>query len=156
MNTRKIPMYSFIIIGVLLGAFVLGNKNSSSSSAETSKEVVVFEGVPAVKFQADGKKENPHTPEPLTCAKASDYRCMIIKKDGKYYWKSRDNKEMKENTSGIYITFSRADGAPDYVRIMNPTFSGVATQFGDWSYMEHFAHAMITLTYWGEMVHAQL
>ena len=57
MNTRKVLNYRFIIIGVLLGAFVLGNKNSSSSSAETSKEVVVFEGVPAVKLQADGKKK---------------------------------------------------------------------------------------------------
>lgn len=156
MKTRKTLIYSFIIISVILGAFVIGNENSRSSSAETSKEVVVFEGVPAVKLQADGKKENPHTPETLTSAKASEYRCVIIKKDGKYYWKSRDNKEMKKNTGGIYITFTRVDGAPDYVRIMNPVFSGVASQLGDWTYMEHFAHTMISLTYWGETVDSQL
>lgn len=156
MNTRKIQMYCLIIIGVLLGAFVLGTKNSGSSGAAKSKEVVVFEGLPALKLQADGKKENPHILETLTNAKASEYRCVIVKKDGKYYWQSRDNKEMKKKNGGIYITFTRADGAPDYVRIMNPMFSEVASQFGDWTYMEHFAHTMTALTYWGEIVHAKL
>ena len=127
MNTRKIQMYCLIIIGVLLGAFVLGTKNSRSSGTKKSKEVVVFEGVPTVRLQADGKKENPHILENLTSAKASEFRCVIIKRDGKYYWKSRDNLEMKKKTAGIYITFTRADGAPDYVRIMNPIFSDVAT-----------------------------
>lgn len=140
-----------------------GRSNSAStyrgSSAATSqrssaiaKEVVIFEGVPDMKLQADGKKENPHALEKLSKTKASEYRCVITKKGDKYYWKSRDNKELRRNESGIYITFNRTDGSPDYIRITNPTYSSTAATFGDYTYVEHLAHTLTTITYWGQIL----
>ncbi|MDE0040463.1 MAG: YHYH domain-containing protein [Candidatus Poribacteria bacterium] len=125
---------------------------TSQRSSAIAKEVVIFEGVPEMKLQADGKKENPHALEKLSKAKASEYRCVITRKGGKYYWKSRENKELRRNESGIYITFNRTDGSPDYVRITNPTYSRTAATFGNYSYIEHLAHTLTTITYWGQTV----
>ena len=76
---------------------------------------------------------------------------------------ARDNKEIRRKTvrSGITdINGSVAQiGAPDYVRFScesDISFTAVATQGRRLDlYGIHFnAIAMITLTYWGEMVHA--
>ena len=129
-----------------------GSSAASQRSSALAKEVVIFEGVPEMKLQADGKKQNPHPLEKLSKIKAAEYRCVITKKGDKYYWKSRDNKELRRYESGIYITFSRTDGSPDYVRITDPTSASAAATLGDYTYIEHLAHTLSTITYWGQIV----
>ena len=121
-------------------------------SVSTQDEVIVFVGIPKVRMTAEGKEDGAL--EKLSKDKASEYRCVISKKGDKYYWKSREDKEMEKSESGIYITFTRSDGAPDYVRTINPAFLEAAAAFGDYGYIEHLTHALSSITYWGNVSHA--
>ena len=117
----------------------------------TQDEVIVFVGLPEVRIAAEGKEDG--VLEKLSEDKVSEYRCVISKKGDNYYWKSREDKEMEKSESGIYITFTRSDGAPDYVRTINPAFLKVAAAVGDYGYIEHLTHMLSSITYWGNVSH---
>ena len=90
---------------------------------------------------AEGKEDG--VLDKLSEDKTSEYRCVISKKGDKYYWKSREDKEMEKSEGGIYITFTRSDGAPDYVRTINPVFLKVAAAAGLWLYRAPDTHAIV-------------
>lgn len=117
----------------------------------TQDEAIVFIGAPEVRMATEGKENG--VLEKLSKDKVSEYRCVISKKGDKYYWSSREDKEMEKSESSIYITFTRSDGAPDYVRTINPTFSKVTAAFGDYGYIEHLTHGLSSITYWGNVSH---
>ena len=121
-------------------------------SVSTQDEVIVFIGAPEVRIATEGKENG--VLEKLSKDKVSEYRCVISKKGDKYYWTSREDKDIKKSESGIYITFTRSDGAPDYIRIINPAFLKVAAAYGDYGYIEHLTHALSSITYWGNVSHA--
>jgi hypothetical protein len=77
--------------------------------------------------------------------------CMIHKKSGKYFWASRENKEMLRGTSGNFVTFTALDGS-GYVKVVNPV--GVSEQDKNLpvDYMEHLHIQLFTITYCGKTV----
>ncbi len=151
MNIRQKFAYTLLGAGIILVGTIISPLTANDADPD-AREVILFHGLPIVKLQADGTAENPHRLESMLEHQKKEYECVIVKKGDKYFWKSRNNRELKKKEGGIYITFRRVDGAPDYVRIINPAWANVAVAVGDYTYMEHFAHTMTTLTYWGQHI----
>lgn len=129
----------------LLGVLAMGNLFVSQQTGQ-----IVFEGIPEMKLQANGKSENPHALQELSRLKIFENRCVIIKKGDRYYWKSRERKKSSKNIRAVYTpTLRRANGALEYVRIVHPRFANFATLASDYTYVEHLVHTLTTITYWG-------
>ena len=77
---------------------------------------VVFEGRPLRK--AESSFEETVTAN-LTAEESFEYSVRIVQRQGKYYWASRDMRELTRHEGGAYITFIAVDGA-GYVRIGIP------------------------------------
>jgi hypothetical protein len=122
-------------LGILFGiAFSL---NLIIVQASYSASVVVINGLPAVKIMSDidGTEKVQ-----LTADKALEYRLLITKKDGKYYWVSRNNAELELVQSGAFYYLIARNGA-GYVKVS--FFEGKPY------YMEHMSLVFQTITYWG-------
>ena len=74
---------------------------------------------------------------------SKEYLCMISLKSGKYYWSSRDNKEMTKHISGAFVIFAADDGS-GYVKLL------VQPKGLPLDYMEHLHDKLFTVTYWGK------
>lgn len=74
---------------------------------------------------------------------SKEYVCMITRKNGKYFWSSRDNKEMTKHASGNFVVFSADDGT-GYVKF-TPHMKDSPLD-----YMEHLHDKLFTITYWGK------
>lgn len=67
----------------------------------------MFAGIPTTKISEGGVDR---VIEKLERAKAVTSR-VISKIGGRYYWASRDNKEMTASASGAFVTFTALDGS---------------------------------------------
>ncbi len=109
-----------------------------------AEEIIVFSGYPASKIESgfDNTAQSNLTEE-----QAIEYRVLIIKRDGKYYWASRDNKELVHFQSGIAHWFiSPTNG---YIKIIDPTLVAGGQDPAQFVYMEHVTLILETITYWG-------
>ncbi len=119
-----------------------------------SAQDLVFSGTPKLKVYQDSAD---HYIEQLSAAKAAEYRCEIRKIGDKYYWTSRESKELVQvgPRIGAFITFAAKDGS-GYVRIVLPyarkAFAGIpaaANTDAKFHYMEHLVFLLSTYTYYG-------
>ena len=74
---------------------------------------------------------------------SKEFVCIISRRDGKYYWTSRNNIEVTRIESGPFITFSAMNGS-GYVRYTQ------AVPDSPIDYMEHLIDKLFTITYWGK------
>jgi hypothetical protein len=102
----------------------------------------IFVGNPSVRIDSDGKTSTPHD---LSAEGASKYACRITGKGKRYFWASRDNRELIRSNSGDYVYFISPEGT-GYVKI----FTGKSPGPGGFDYLEHFSSELKTLTYWGK------
>lgn len=119
---------------------------SVSCHAETTVE---FLGFPVIKIQEGGIDRIPSNVLP---EKRGEFQCIINKVGEKYYWASRENKEMIKIDSGkAFITYIALDGA-GYVKVLKPEYydqvldSPVDAAF---EYIEHMSIGLTTITYFG-------
>ena len=109
----------------------------------------IFVGTPQVKVSEAGVARVADEVPP---AKASSLLCVIVFSGNKYYWASRDNKEMARNWSGAYITYTAIDGS-GYVRTVAPgskrDVSALSETGARFDYVEHLMLGLQTLTYFG-------
>lgn len=68
------------------------------------------------------------------------YRLLITKNDGKFFWTSRENRELLFNQTGRFYNFIEPNGA-GYIK--------VAKIKGKYLYMEHLTLGFKNITYWG-------
>ena len=91
-------------------------------------------------------------PETFARSKAVDFACIISEIGGKYYWATRENKEMVRSTSGSFTTYSAVDGS-GYVRVLDPDLKELAALMSDteakFDYVEHLLIGLRTVTYFG-------
>ncbi len=105
-----------------------------------SPTVVAFMGFPARRsINRIGTNETTV----LEDKDSKEYMCMISRKSGRYYWSSRDNKEMTRHVSGAFVIFSADDGS-GYVKAF-PESKNLPLD-----YMEHLHDKLFTITYWGK------
>lgn len=71
---------------------------------------------------------------------------VIIQRDGdRYFWKTREMKELERHESGIFVTYQAIDGS-GYVRI--DSSANASSPIG---YIEHLNLGLATLTYQGQV-----
>lgn len=119
-----------------------------NSTTPRKAEQIVFTGVPKIKILIDNGSQG--TPEKLSQDKSIEYKCIIIKEDNKYYWKTRENVELIPTQSGIYTTFIATTGA-GYVRIIDPEMKKKIFKEGGqpYDYLEHLLLGLSTISYYG-------
>ena len=125
-----------------------------AASSSTEEAGIVFIGLPKVKTEMNGLFNSGLVR--LSETKAKEVMCVISLKNGKYYWKSRDDHEIEGKVHGSYLDFARPD-RPDYVRIVIPHLkSQVALEdfsAKEFDYVEHLTINLSQVTYFGTTVY---
>ena len=106
----------------------------------------VFSGIPVIKVSEGGVER---LPENLVRDKAVNLACVISEIGGKYYWASRENKEMVRRSSGAFVTYFAVDGS-GYVRVVDPTAKAAASLMSPteakFDYIEHLLVGLRSVT----------
>ncbi|MFW9941603.1 MAG: hypothetical protein ACFFFT_11225 [Candidatus Thorarchaeota archaeon] len=114
-----------------------------------SQSNTVFSGIPTFKISEGGVER---VPEAVSREKAINLGCLISEIGGKYYWTTRENKELILNESGAFITFTAIDGC-GYVRIIPPEMKKAASLMSPteekFDYVEHLLIGLRSVTYYG-------
>lgn len=125
----------------------------SISFAEVTTE---FAGLPKVQSIAVGV--NAGVFKKLGSDESEKYKCIISNIDGKYYWASRENKEVKKKVSGLYIIYIAVEGS-GFIKILNkefkesPNWQAMSKMLTDtetnFDYVEVLHTGLKTVTYFG-------
>jgi hypothetical protein len=120
-----------------------------STTVTFSQSTTVFSGVPTIKISEGGIERSP---EKLERKDAPNLKCVISKIGEKYYWATRENKEMFRIESGAFTTFFAVDGS-GYVRIVQPAMKESASLMAEteakFDYVEHMLIGLRSVTYYG-------
>lgn len=110
---------------------------------------LVFEARPTIRINAN---EDGATRERLSKLDQEKSRITIVWRDGKYFWATRDARELvlKSSRRGPTYLFLEPNGA-GYVKIFDThTFSdSMRTPGPRYRFMEHVHLLLGTITYWG-------
>jgi len=132
--------YVFVFVVFVIGIF-------SVDAFAQSK--TVFSGIPVIKVSEGGIER---LADNLPRDKAVNLGCVISEISGKYYWATRENKEMISRISGAFITYIASDGS-GYVRIINPkakaTLPPLSSTEERFDYIEHMLIGLRSVTYYG-------
>ena len=101
------------------------------------QELVVLNGTPNIQNKSSLEVSGNFS---LTEFQQAESRLIITKKGQKYYWTTRQNRELIKHESGIYTIFMESNGA-GYVKAMKSADKVL--------YMEHMGLGLETITYWG-------
>lgn len=130
-----------LVVGITPLVLVL--LTSGRELAPEVQERVVLEGQPTIKIESGPKGTFRDT---LTESLGRHYRIVIVERDGRYYWTSREGRELiRAGSRGQYTYFIDPRGG-GYVKIINQR----AVTGGQ--YFEHLSLGLTTLTYWGEVI----
>jgi len=109
----------------------------------------VFSGSPEIKVSEGGIER---TPDIVSAKDATNLKCIISKIGDKYYWASRENKELIRFEAGAFITFVSPEGV-GYVRIINSESKAIAALTSAteerFDYVEHLLIGLKSVTYYG-------
>ena len=119
----------------LMAAFLLFTFLPSISFGQA--EIIVLNGIPLVQAKCS-IEDCKHFA--LSESQQLESRVLITKKDNKYLWASRGNRELTKSQSGMVTIFTENIGA-GYIRIVKA---------GDKIlYTEHMGLTLETISYWG-------
>jgi len=112
-----------------------------------------FTGIPSIKVTEGGIERNA---EKVEQSKATSIACIIKEIDGKFFWVSRENKQLvKIDTRGAFLIFLAIDGS-GYIRIIKPEFKDAASLMSttekSFDYLEHLLLGLRTITYYGKSI----
>ena len=118
---------------------------------------LVFEGRPLRKVESSFERIVPST---LSSEDAFKYAVRIVERQGKYYWGSREMRELVRHEAGAYITFVAVDGS-GYIRIGIPMMLDLRDQLPaeqrrkEIGYTEHLLIQFGSVTYYGNRLGAR-
>ena len=107
--------------------------------------VTVLRGFPSLKLMETGEAQ---TRIPLNPGEGPAHACVVTKVGDRYFWTSRDNKELIRSVSGVFVTFQAVDGS-GYVRY-TVSHLGIGTE-PKYDYVEHVTHWLTGFTYYGHL-----
>lgn len=120
-------------------------------SSSTLAGELVFEGYPSKKIEIT---EQATASYDVSKSKAREFKVVIEREGGVYYWRSRENLRLVRTESGVYITYLAANGS-GYVRVLSDGMREVYKMLPDeekqkyYIYMEHLIHQLGSITYYG-------
>ncbi len=123
-----------------------------------AQATTVFRGRPDYVIEEFGITRQAGEVDPKAVAGAE---VVISEIEGKFYWASRENRELTKNIGGdpvgSIITYSAQDGS-GYVRVVtNPLWKATLRQRFpnyDLDYTEHLLQALGSLTYFGREINS--
>ena len=131
---KQFRVVKVLLLGIIiLFVVVMSFNHSDGQSAST----VVVNGLPMKKVMSDIEgTEAVAMPE----KERFSYKLLITKKDRKYVWASRENKDLIFSQNGAFYDFVEPTGR-GYIR--------VSIADGKCLYMEHLTLGFKNITYWG-------
>lgn len=134
------------IASLVLLALLSGRELASADGrlGLEAQERVVLKGEPTIKIESGPKGA---CRDMLNESQRRQYRVVIVERDGRYYWKSRENRELTRVGSGSQYTYFIDPRGGGYVKVVS---QGAVTGA---QYFEHLSLGLATLTYWGEALH---
>jgi len=135
----------------LLAAAVVGGLLLPLGAAEAvCQEQVVLRGIPASRVSSGPEGTQR---EVLGAGQGQEYSLLIVKRDGRYFWASREDCELAPGVSGIFVMFT-ALTCHGYIKVLDQrdTPDDSITRFdgSDIQYMEHVHSQFLTITYYGD------
>lgn len=112
---------------------------------------VVFEGFPLRKVESSFLET---TARALNDDEAFEYHVRIVERNGRYYWASREMRELIRSESGAYITYHAGDGS-GYIRVGTPFLLDLRDRLPqeqrerEIGYVEHLLIQYGSVTYYG-------
>lgn len=116
------------------------------------QEQVVLRGIPTSQVSSgpDGTER-----EVLTASRRQEASLLIVKRDGRYFWASREDCELTASVSGIFVVFTGLT-CHGYIKVLDqrdtPDDSIIRFDGPDIQYMEHLHSMFLTITYYGDAV----
>jgi hypothetical protein len=114
-----------------------------------SQSNTVFVGKPLIKISEGGIQR---TPENITARDSENLKCVVSQIGDKYYWASRENRELVLTQSGAFISFMAKDGI-GYIRIIKSEMKDEVSVEGSteqqYDYVEHLLIGLKSVTYYG-------
>lgn len=111
----------------------------------------VFVGIPLAKTELSGEYLERTK---LDKDDQLEFKVIIVKEGDRFFWKTREMKELTRHQSGLFVTYQAVDGA-GYVRV---DLSGgaigdlkVPGSSLDIGYIEHIKLGLNTITYQGRV-----
>lgn len=113
---------------------------------------VVFEGTPRKKVEVAflGARE-----EKLNSDQSFEFQVRILERNGKYYWATREMRELKRIEGPTYITYLELRGA-GYIRTFQPFVYEMMKKLTpeqrkeEIGYVEHVVLQFSSITYFGD------
>ena len=104
----------------------------------------VFSGTPAIRVTVLAADDPLR--EELGADKGVEFAVQIVESGGRYYWATRQMKEMRAHESVGYVTYVAEDGS-GYVRVSRGFGKGISD--GPYDYLEHLNIGLNTISYLG-------
>jgi hypothetical protein len=107
----------------------------------------VLDAEPTVRIDS---AENAATRRVLPDLERAKNRVIIVKRDGKYLWASREGRELIHRVSGMFHCFIDPTGG-GYVKILDSheVPLKLRTPGPRYRFMEHVTEGLGSITYWG-------
>jgi hypothetical protein len=87
----------------------------------------------------------------LTPKERAELRITIVQHDGRYYWASRQNRELIHVSSGLVHYFISLEGSGTVKLFdMQPLMDDPQAKSPRWAIVEQIGFMTTTITYWGE------
>ncbi|MDE0073565.1 MAG: hypothetical protein OXR82_09565 [Gammaproteobacteria bacterium] len=118
--------------------------SSGSLSAQVDGYDLIYSGLPGKRVTMT---PDAITEEDLTPDQQQEFRLLIVRDQaGKYFWLSRDMREViRSDNPGAFTIFHAVDGI-GYVKVIrNPSLWGEDA----YTYVEHFSSWLNSFTYYG-------
>jgi len=130
--TQNMKNYALVAISILL---LTGSRELLCASE------LVFVGYPDTKLLATGTNVFS---EVVSVKDSNQYNCRIISEGGRFFWASRENKELFLFVDGAFTSYCTKDSS-GIVKIL----TGQSTLRYSHDYFETVSTGLTTLTYWG-------
>ena len=122
-------------------------------SSICSAQSFSFTGLPSIKISEGGVER---IAEKIEATKVQNISCVIREVDGKFFWVSRENKQLvKIDTRGAFLIFLAVDGS-GYIRMIKPELKDAASLMSatekSFDYIEHLLLGLRTVTYYGKSI----
>ena len=115
---------------------------ASAQAQEPTREQLVYTGTPIVKQSGE---PGDFTEAKVSAVDGAKYRLRIVRRGDRYYWASREDRELTLAVEGRYVVFSCSAGM---IKIVNPLFDSVRAPLRDKDPTERFDYI--------EILHADL
>ena len=109
-----------------------------------AEDTVVFEGYPFSRVLSTAEETKR---EELSEAQSKEYRVLIVKRGEKYFWASREDKELIYTTSGAIHWFIAPTSG--YIKIIDPKLLNPDSDESILLYVEHMGIVTNLISYWG-------